>query len=410
VYVPPGQVPEVPAPETPPSDSPLWGTLVGTFAREAAPVTEAGPINTSMQFLAMFSAYVSGAYTWVGGTKHAANLFAVIVGPTASAHKGDAERLAEASIHAAVPDKWVRKVKGVSSGEGIIYSVRDGVLNEEGVLVGGVEDKRLLIVEPEFARILKVMERNGSTVSTVLREAYEASHLQTLTKNSPDMATNPHISFIGHITADELRADLKRVEMANGLGNRFLWIYSTRAQVLANPGIYDPSEQLIRHLRDALEFGSQVRLIMRSTAADAYWDKAYQELSEPAPGLIGSMLARNPANALRLSMVFAIMRCSESIEPEDIQAALEIVGYSTDSVRYLFEAANVDPHERKVIEALEVAPRRELTRLEINTAVFQHHVSASEIDGIRDVLVYRNLVEVTKVKSGGRPTETWRLK
>jgi hypothetical protein len=45
-----------------------------------------------------------------------------------------------------------------------------------------------------------------------LRDAWGTSKLQTLTKNSPIKATDSHISIIGHVTDDELRAVLTNTE------------------------------------------------------------------------------------------------------------------------------------------------------------------------------------------------------
>jgi hypothetical protein len=53
---------------------------------------------------------------------------------------------------------------GLSSGEGLIHAVRDPVtkVNKEGqeeTVDPGVADKRLLIKESEFSRVLRVMGR-----------------------------------------------------------------------------------------------------------------------------------------------------------------------------------------------------------------------------------------------------------
>ena len=72
----------------------------------------------------------------------------------------------------------------------------------------GVTDKRLLVVESEFASVLRVAQRQGNTLSATIREAWDSGNLRTLTKNDPMTATGAHICIVGHITADELRAEL----------------------------------------------------------------------------------------------------------------------------------------------------------------------------------------------------------
>ena len=73
-----------------------------------------------------------------------------------------------------------------------------------------------MIVEPEFASVLSVAERPGNTISPLIRRAWDGDKLQTITKNSPLCATDAHISMIGHITEDELRARITRTEWPTG--------------------------------------------------------------------------------------------------------------------------------------------------------------------------------------------------
>jgi hypothetical protein len=49
----------------------------------------------------------------------------------------------------------------------------------------GITDKRLMVIEPEFASALAVADRPGNTLSPLLRKAWDGAKLNTLTKNSP---------------------------------------------------------------------------------------------------------------------------------------------------------------------------------------------------------------------------------
>ena len=105
----------------------------------------------------------------------------------------------------------------------------------------GVTDKRLLVIESEFANVLKQIERQGNTLSVVGRQAWDGTTLGIMTKNSPAKATDPHISIIGHITTEELKRCLSTTESANGFGNRFLWVAVKRSKLLPEGGRPDPS-------------------------------------------------------------------------------------------------------------------------------------------------------------------------
>ena len=52
----------------------------------------------------------------------------------------------------------------------------------------GVPDKRLMIVESEFAGTLTVARRDGNILSRVLRDGWDRGDLATLTKSSPARA------------------------------------------------------------------------------------------------------------------------------------------------------------------------------------------------------------------------------
>jgi len=175
--------------------------LTGDIVHAIEPHTEADPAALLIQFLTTFGS-VAGrkAYFMVEASPHHTNLFAVLVGDTAKSRKGTSwghiKRLFEE-----VASSWVsEQIKdGLSSGEGLIWAVRDPVGKDDP----GVHDKRLLVVETEFASTLKVLKREGNILSPVMRNAWDTGYLNILTKNNPAIATDAHISIIGHITTQE---------------------------------------------------------------------------------------------------------------------------------------------------------------------------------------------------------------
>lgn len=102
-----------------------------------------------------------------------------------------------------------------------------------------LRDKRLLIVEPEFARTLRVQRREGNILSSIIRNAWDSGNLEILTKTSPLKATGAHTSIIGHITETELRRELTATDQANGYANRFLIGSVRRSKLLPFGGSID---------------------------------------------------------------------------------------------------------------------------------------------------------------------------
>jgi hypothetical protein len=251
-------IPEPPSWPDPPGPEAFDG-LPGRIVAAIEPASEADRSALLIQSLVCFGNIIGrSAHFIVEGTLHHANEFAVLVGRTSKARKGTSwDRINQLMSEA--ESEWAenRVQSGASSGEGIVCAVRDPIDKQERIrdkgsiryetvqADPGVEDKRLLVFEPEFANVLKQTERQGNTLSVVLRQLWDGSSLRTLTKNSPAKATGAHGSFIGHITIEELHRYLTQTESANGFGNRFLWVCTDRSKLLperAGPTLIPGSE------------------------------------------------------------------------------------------------------------------------------------------------------------------------
>lgn len=61
----------------------------------------------------------------------------------------------------------------------------------------GVHDKRLLVIESEFVSPLRVMERNGNTLSPTVRNLWDRGDVGTLTRNSGGAARRARAAVVG---------------------------------------------------------------------------------------------------------------------------------------------------------------------------------------------------------------------
>src|SRR5262249_27469062 len=178
---------------------------------------------------------------------------------------------------------------GLSSGEGLINEVRDERREwnrkegREEIVDPGIADKRLMIVEPEFASALAVMERPGNTLSSHIRRAWDGDKLSTITRNSPLCATGAHISIVGHITIDELRARLTRTEAANGFANRFQFPLVRRSKELPFGGSLDHSVTLKfgEQLREKIASAQTIGRVEMTEAAREQWAAVYRNVVLP---------------------------------------------------------------------------------------------------------------------------------
>lgn len=198
--------------------SALYG-LAGEFVGLTGPATEADPAGLLGQFLAAFGNAAGKVVCRApDGAPHYLNLFTVLCGTSSKARKGSSWHFVRRLFDLADPEWTQERVQsGLSSGEGVAYAVRDATIRREpvrerGRIVdyqevetdAGVADKRLLLLETEFASVLKVLTREGNTLSALMRQAWDSDELRTLTKTSPTKASGAHITVVAHITIEEL--------------------------------------------------------------------------------------------------------------------------------------------------------------------------------------------------------------
>jgi len=415
--------PAWPAPLAPEA---LYG-MAGDFVRAVSPETEADPTALLVQFLVGFGSVVGrGPHCCVGADRHGANLFAVLVGPTAKGRKGTAWALIRKLLEAADPD-WAgnRITSGLSSGEGVIWAVRDPIHEQEPLrepkskrVTGyqtvtsdaGVSDKRLLVIEPEFASALRVAERDGSTLTAVLRQAWDSGTLRILTKSKAAQATGAHISLIGHITQDELLRYLTSTEAGNGFANRFLWLCVRRARLLPEGGNLAAVDfaPILRRLNRAVEFGRTAGELKRDPEARELWADVYGQLTRDRFGLFGAVTGRAEAITLRLSLLYALLDCSQEIRLPHLAAALEVWRYCEDSARFIFGDSLGDAVADPILQALRRTPGG-LSRTEINH-LFDRNRSTSDITAALHLLLRHGLARFEKAEkseASGRPAERW---
>jgi hypothetical protein len=389
--------------------------LAGRIVKAIEPYSEADPVAILAHLLVGAGNLIGrGPHALVERTEHTGGEYVVLVGDTAKGRKGQAWSTPRWLLGQA-DDVWARtRIKhGLSSGEGVIYNVRDprwGV-DKKGAQVledEGESDKRLLILEPELATVLRRMQGETNTLSAVLREGWETGDLSTLTKNSPLRATGAHISLIAHTTREELVTSLTETDRANGFANRFIYLAVRRSKVLPRPAapaeaIFTP---LVAELRAVAQFARDL-VIDYDATAEALWEKVYPDLSEGEPGLVGAILARAEAHVLRLSVLYAVLDRSPLIQADHLRAALAIWDFAVKSTRRIFG----DRLGLTVADEILAALRRygPLTRTQIRD-LFQRNRSEMEIDAALGFLESRGKArKSTRPPEGGkgRPTEIW---
>jgi hypothetical protein len=259
-----------------------------------------------------------------------------------------------------------------------------------------------MIVEPEFAATLAVMQRPGNTVSHLIRQAWDGNKLNSLTKNDPACATDPHISIVGHVTDEDLRANLDSTSMANGYANRFLFARVRRVRDLPHGGSLDDKTvlKLGESTKAALDRARTVGRVCMTPEAACHWERVYHSLSEGQPGLLGAVIGRAEAQTVRLALLYALLDETPVSSPnslnshtagvfikiEHLRAALAVWEYCETSARQIFGDLCGNPIADAILRSLRQAGVAGMTRRKISEELFQRHRSSEQIQFALDLL------------------------
>jgi hypothetical protein len=404
----------------PPSQAAFTG-LAGEIVETISPHSEADEAALLLQFLVAFGNAVGrGPHFVVEGDRHSLNLFALIVGATSKGRKGSSWGQVRRLFDAASPTWTGEHIKtGLSSGEGLVWEVRDGgeppgrsersgrTGSRQAMPDQGVRDKRLLILESEFASPLKAMGRDGNILSAVLRQAWDSGDLRTLAKNSPAKASGAHISVIGHVTAEELRRQLDRTEVANGFLNRFLLACVRRSKLLPEGGALTEAEveRMAVKVRGTADAASEIGVVSRDEAATALWKAVYPALSSGRPGLLGAVTSRAEAQTMRLACIYSTLDQSNIVRASHLRSALAVWEFCENSARFIFGDALGDPVADELLRALRATPDG-MTRTQIRDH-FNGHGGKSVGRALASLTEFGLVSRRQMPSSGGRPAERW---
>lgn len=417
-----------PPPEWPTLNPQALHGLAGEIVEAMQPYTEADPVALLVTLLTCFGNAIGRSPRYaIEGDYHFANLFAVLVGKSGKGRK----RVAEKRITSlwADDDAWKKDchAEGLASGEGLIWHIRDGAektvaTKENGKITGwskqldeaepGVFDKRLLVIEEEFAKVLGVMQRQGNTLSPLIRQAWDSGNLRSMVKHDPTKCTGGHISIMGHITSEELLRTLDDTDAFNGFANRFLWCLVKRSQLLPDggQGFGIIAHTLSKRLTHAVAVASAIGDMHRNSEAQALWHDLYcGALSAEHDGVYGSVVGRGEAQTLRLSMLYALLDGSAIITAEHLGAAYALWCYCDDSARIIYGEVQDSPEAKIGLKLLEHIKAKPGINLKALHGSLGNHVDkellARSLAWLRDK--GKAYPVPYKPEHGGRPGEGW---
>lgn len=316
--------------------------LIGETLKAIEPQTEADPAGLLFALLTSFGSAVGHKpYIEIGARRHYANIFVCLHGKTGCL-KGEPWHVCR-SLFASQED-WLANCLGshFGSGEGLVERICDeSIIQDKGkdVILPGIADKRLMIIDSEFRNTLTLCRRPDSTLGGFLLKAWDGDALQVMNRQKNALrATDHHISILGNITTKELSEALGRgAEAFNGFGNRFLWINVKRSKIITFPKAIE-----FYDLQERWAFCFAVAKQIERMHYDQSFERLYEEL---CPLLIAdaedetlraNVLERSRPYVFRLAMLYALAAGAASISREHLQAAYACWRINVEGCRAVF--------------------------------------------------------------------------
>ena len=390
--------------------------LAGDIVRRIAPHSESAPVALLVTLLLAFGNAAGRGACWrTEDTLHFTNEYAVLVGQSSVARKGTSlDRILALVQNAEVDLFWSknRVLSGLSSGEGIIHVIRDAKTNAEGVVEDeGAPDKRLFVTESEFAQALSASGRKDNTLGVILRNAWDGKSLRSLIKNGgkgADIASDPHVSILAHITAEELKVKLNATDAVNGFGNRFLWVCVRRAQSLPFGGTLRAEHcgDLMRRVQSALVHAKSRKEVGFTPQAEELWPSLYEKLNQEQTGTLASVTSRAAPHVRRLALLYALLDQAVAADVPHLNAALALWKYCFASAEFIFGGLNATA--RDIYERLRLAFPGELARTDLFGAT-NRHIRAEDLTRALAELARHGLATSRKELTSGAPRDLWRL-
>jgi hypothetical protein len=377
--------------------------LAGDVVRAIDPYTEADPAAILAHFLVFFGNCVGPSpHFRVGGDEHPAKLFVALVGDSSTGRKGTSEGQVRHLFKAVDPD-WTKNcfVHGLASGEGLIRALAP--------TESGSADSRAVVVEPEMANVLAAMGRQNSTLSSVIRQAWDRSDLSLMRAASKNTVKvhGVHVSMVTHVTPGELLRRMDSSENSNGFANRFLWLLVRRSKSLPDaPQVPQAAfDALENRTVLALDFGRRTTEMRRDDEAASAWRNLYPDLAASRPGLVGLVTSRGPAQVIRLALIYALLDHSQTVQPPHLEAAKAFFDFTAQCARKIFGGRVGDPIAQRILEILEEVGEISRTELydflgrNIPGMVIENALTTLQADG----LIKIRIGETTPGTRGPKP-------
>ena len=386
---------EPPAPEA-------FDGLLGEFVRLHEGHTTASPVALLGSAIAVAGALIPGRLQYHGW--QTTSVYTAIVAPTGGGKYTALSFIGEA-FTSALGDWHDLRIDGLNSGEALIRDLsakRHGIKNRRSgtLTVEPVDPCTAVLVEEELASLFTRGRRDGSTLDTELRKAFDGIMLSTGKSESRATVTPPYyLTAIGHITQAELRQTIASVSLTNGSANRWIWLPVEAVDVVADGRFPAIPASLVKRLHEAQLWASENHATGVSLTPEAK-DLA-DEYRAFLMGLPGShdLTVRLHVIALRIGLIHALANGERSLTAPWMRSGVALTEYARSGLASVFGRMTGTPEADLLARRLQAAGR--LTGREQKAAIYDSVKRQAAADRLQ--VLGLAAVDVKSGPKGGRP-------
>jgi Protein of unknown function (DUF3987) len=245
------------------------------------------------------------------------------------------------------------------------------------------QKNRFVIFNSEMVTTFNASARKDSTLSGHLRGAYDGDRLENFRSDhrNTTVADDYILGFCGTITPQELKDVMPAIDWKNGAANRFLWSVGFKDKQLSESSTQPDFAAWASRVSELVELNKTISPtgIAYSKSGKETWNQWYHSLPEGNDDILSESQARAAANCARVANLYAQLdeRRLEGwklqLEPAHIEAAVEIVNRSRQSVEWYISQANL------VQNASPSANQEDLMKLKTAVAVAGRSGGAPEL-------------------------------
>lgn len=386
----------------PPAAEAFDGVL-GEIVRLHEGHTTASKVALLGSAIAVAGALIPGRLQYHGW--QATSVYVAVVADTGGG-KGTALAFIGAAMAAALGDWDDRRLDGVNSGEALIrdLSVRRHGITDRKTGTKPVEPVgpcATVLIEEELASLFTRGRRDGSTLDTEVRKAFDGSTLATSKSESRATVKPPYyLTAIGHITRSELAQTIASISLTNGSANRWLWLPVEPVDVVADGKFPSIPVSLVKRLHEAHRWASDNHAIGVSVTpeAKALADK-YRAFLLGLPGSNG-LTARLHVIALRIGLIHALANGDRSLTARWVRSGVALTEYARSGLASVFGRMTGTPEADLLARRLQAAGR--LNGREQRAVIFDPVKRQAAADRLQ--VLGLATIETKSTPRGGRPS------